>query len=81
MKVRRCLLNALVSARLAEAVDAGLIYDLERELLTHAQGGLDECDPRRVALVASLLRRGWRRLGDSLIGHLVESSVVPLPPP
>ena len=80
-RVRR-MLGGLVYRRLMEAVDLDKLLELESVLLLHACGGEQPQDPFASAeaeVVAELVRRQWRRLGEQVIGRLAAGDILPRP--
>ena len=75
-KIQRRLLAEYVSREMMEALDVGVLLDIESNLMRSLQRTLPGwADESRAETVRRILRRAWRRVGEDVLCRMAEAEM------
>jgi len=76
-KTDRRLVAEYVSREMMEAVDVGILLDIEANLMRSLQRTFpEEADEAHARTVKKILRRAWCRVGEDVLGRMAEAELI-----
>lgn len=75
-KTQRRLVAEYVSREMMEAIDVGVLLDIEANLMRSLQHTFPEAtDEAHARTVKKILRRAWCRVGEDVLGRMAEAEL------
>jgi hypothetical protein len=76
-KENRRLVAEYVSREMMEAVDIGILLDIEANLMRSLQHTFPQApDEEHARTVTKILQRAWCRVGEDVLGRMAEAEIV-----